>query len=131
MKHKLVLILFAVVLLASVNPVIAQEGVGETSDICQRAKLDAQADVNKMLWFGAGCLFGIFGLGAAYIIEPSPPATRLLGKPPEYVAVYTDCYRDEAKRIRTKGAWLGCVVGSVLSVAWYVVLVAAAASESD
>jgi len=128
MKHKLVLILFAVVLLASVNPVIAQEGVGETSDICQRAKLDAQADVNKMLWFGAGCLFGIFGLGAAYIIEPSPPATRLLGKPPEYVAVYTDCYRDEGKRIQTKNALVGCLIGEAAVLIIYAIAFAGAVS---
>ena len=128
MKHKLVFVLFAVVLLASVNPVIAQEGVGETSDICQRAKLDAQADVNKMLWFGAGCLFGIFGLGAAYIIEPSPPATRLLGKPPEYVAVYTDCYRDEGKRIQTKNALVGCLIGEAAVLIIYAIAFAGAVS---
>ena len=128
MKHKLVFVLFAVVLLASVNPVIAQEGVVETSDICQRAKLDAQADVNKMLWFGVGCLFGILGLGAAYIIEPSPPATRLLGKPPEYVAVYTDCYRDEGKRVQTKNALVGCLIGEAAVLIIYAIAFAGAVS---
>jgi len=113
--------------LVSFSAIVAQGA----QDACTQAKMDAQADTNKTMWMLGGCLFGLLGVGAAYVLEPSPPASRLVGKPSEYVAYYTDCYRDEAKRIRTKGAWLGCVVGSVLSVAWYVVLVAAAASESD
>jgi len=122
MKHKLVLILFAVVLLASVNTVIAQEEVDEKVKICQRAKLDAQMDVNKMLWFGAGFIFNILGLGAAYIIEPSPPPIRLLGKSPEYVAVYTDCYKNEAKRVQANKALVGCILGTILGAAVPIIL---------
>ena len=87
-----------------------------TQDACSRAKSDAKADVSKNMWMLGGCLFGIIGVGAAYIVESSPPASRLVGKPNEYVSYYTDCYKDEAKRIKTKSAWGGCIAGTALSI---------------
>jgi len=99
-----------------------------TQDACSRAKSDAQADVSGTMWALGGCLFGLIGVGAAYVIESNPPASRLVGKPREYVAYYTDCYRDEAKRVKTKNAWYGCIVGTALGVA---VQVGIAASRSD
>jgi len=53
------------------------------------------------------------------ILEPSPPATRLLGKSDEYVAVYTDCYREEGKKIQTKNALTGCLVGMAVELVFY------------
>ena len=61
------------------------------------AERDARNDVNTGLWFLGGCLGGVIGLVVAYAVEPSPPATRLLGKSPEYVAFYTDAYTETAK----------------------------------
>lgn len=85
-----------------------------TADAIAQAQVDASSDVNGMLWMGAGCLFGILGVGAAYIIEPSPKATRLLGKSPEYVAAYTDAYKNKAKSVQTSNAWIGCLGGTAL-----------------
>ena len=72
------------------------------------AERDAKSDVNAMLWLGAGCLFGPIGIGAAYVIVPSPPASRLLGKSNEYVAGYTDMYEDAARSIQVNKAMIGC-----------------------
>ena len=99
-----------------------------TQDACSRAKMDAKSDVNGTMWALGGCLFGLLGVGAAYVIESNPPTSRLVGKPSEYVAYYTDCYRDEAKRVKTKNAWYGCIIGTALAVA---VQVAVVASESE
>ena len=82
------------------------------------AERDAQADINKGLWVLGGCFGGIIGVIIAYSIEPSPPATRLLGKSPEYVAVYTDTYKEKAKKLQTNSALGGCGV-STLYVAIY------------
>ena len=78
------------------------------------AERDAQNDVNKGLWFLAGCLGNIPGIIVAYAVEPTPPATRLLGKSPEYVAFYTDAYREKAKKLQTNSAWGGCVVFAIV-----------------
>jgi len=102
------------------NPVLlnAQEKVN-VQEVCTKAQMDAMSDVNGTLWMGAGFLFGLFGIGAAYLIEPDPPASRLLGKSPEYVAAYTDCYRDAARDIQVKKATVGCVVGTLLYIGFY------------
>ncbi|MCD6531997.1 hypothetical protein J7K99_06115 [bacterium] len=108
-------------LLALVVPLFA-ESRDVTTKACTDAKLDAQIDINTTLWMGAGCLFGLLGVGAAYVIEPSPPASRLLGKSAEYVAIYTDCYKEEGKSIQTKAALKGCVVGTLVAWALYLAL---------
>ncbi len=77
---------------------------------------------------GGGFLFGLLGVGAAYVITPSPPAMQLLGKSSEYVAAYTDAYVRAAKGVQTSNAWIGCIVNGVISVVYAVVVVAAAAA---
>ena len=94
------------------TPIVAQQS---QLDACTQANIDAKNDTNETLWVVAGCLFGIFGLGAAFVIEPSPHAVKLIGKDADYVAVYTDCYRSSAKKIQTTQAWTGCL-GSCLGL---------------
>lgn len=82
------------------------------------AERDAQNDVNRGLWFLGGCFGGVIGVIIAYGVAPSPPATRLLGKSPEYVAFYTQAYTEKAKKLQTNSALGGCCV-STLYVAIY------------
>ena len=93
------------------------------------AERDAQADINKGLWFLGGCLGGFVVPMIAYGVELAPPVTRLLGKSPEYVAVYTDTYKEKAKKLQTNSALGGCGV-STLYVAIYGFLMAAAHSST-
>ena len=86
------------------------------------AQRDAQADVNIGLWFLGGCCGNVIGVIIAYANEPAPPATRLLGKSPEYVAFYTDAYRKKAKSLQANSAWTGFAVFAavyVLGIVWY------------
>lgn len=110
-------------------PALAQEV--SQADACTDAERDAEANTNKTIWFIAGCLGGLIGLIIAYAIEPSPPATKLLGKSPEYVAAYTDCYKRKGKSVQTKTALLGCGVAAVVYLAFVLVVTAAASSEVD
>jgi hypothetical protein len=100
-----------------------------SQDACAAAKAQAQADVNGATWFAIGCLGGVLGWIIAYVIESNPPATALVGKSPDYVAQYTDCYRIEAKRIRSKHALNGCLAATGLELVLYLLLVVAASSE--
>ncbi len=126
---KRVLIVLAVIVALSPLGLLAQLPVA--TDACMQAQMDAQADVNGTLWFLGGCLFDVFGVGAAYVIEPSPPATRLLGQPPDYVAMYTDCYKEKGKSIQVSNAMKGCVVKLVVVwlpyILWASILSAATA----
>ncbi len=98
------------------------------TDACAQAQMDAQADVNQTIWFFAGCfpvlggacllgiiggsLGGITGIGAAYLIEPSPSPTHLLGQPSDYVVMYTQCYKEKGKSIQLSAATKGCLAGA-------------------
>ena len=96
-------------------PILAQQG--DLAAGRMAGSTAARTDTNGTAWLAIGCLFGCLGVGAAYVLEPNPPTTALLGKSPEYVAAYTDSYRQTAKRKRTSKAWTGCVVGTLLSIA--------------
>jgi len=104
-------------------PLLALAQDEEAGDACLQAQLDAQSKVNGTIWLGAGCLFGLLGVGAAYLITPTPSAVALLGKSPDYVAVYTDCYADEGRSIQTKNAWLGCLLGGAAEALVYTLYV--------
>lgn len=103
------------------NPVVlsAAQTSEELKNACTQAEFDAQRDINGTLWLAIGFFGGIFGIAAAYVIEPTPPASRLLGKSSDYVATYTDCYKSAAKDIQTKNAIKGCVISGLLYVAVY------------
>jgi hypothetical protein len=112
---KIISSVIVISMLAAPALVLAQEA----GDACMQAQVDAERDVNTTLWFFAGCLFGIFGVGAAYLLEPSPSAVSLVGKSADYVAVYTDCYKDKGRSIQTNKALIGCLTwAGVNLVAW-------------
>ena len=91
-----ILLLSSLLLGQSYDPLTGEQ----QNDPCIQAAIDAQNDVNGTLWYGAGCLFGIIGIGASYVIEPNPNAFKLAGKTSDYASVYTGCYRLEAKKVQ-------------------------------
>ena len=105
----------SIILLITPLMVNAVETNGIDSAIAD-AREDARANINTMLWVGAGCLFHLLGVGAAYIIDPIPGASRLIGKSSQYIAVYTDEYKRVGKGIQTKQAIRGCIVSSLVYI---------------
>ncbi len=86
---------------------------------CAQAQQDAQMEINKTLWLAIGFFGELLGIAAAYVIEPSPPASKLIGKSPEYVAAYTDCYKDAGKKIQAHAAIKGCVLSVLVYAVTY------------
>ena len=98
------------------------------------AEADAEADTDKNFWFFVGCIGNLLGLAYANYDVPSAPASRLLGKSPEYVAFYSDAYMMKAKKIQTDYAIRGCITNNVVSVIGclgYGCLVAGAAAADE
>ena len=118
------------------------------------AERDAQTDINKPLWFGAGCLLlgasgscvgclslesplvdvmfpsvWAAGIAGSYFFRPDPPAERLLGKSPEYVAFYTDAYKAKTGTLQATWTAVGCASGSVATAAAALILLIAWASS--
>ena len=91
------------------------------------AKRDAKRDANKPLWFGAGCLLSgvayllkpygyllLIGALGGYIYEPGPPASRLIGKSPEYIETYTAIYNRKRGEVQANYMGIGCLSGCVV-----------------
>ncbi len=47
-----------------------------------------------------------------YSYRPSPPLSRLVGKPPEYIAVYIDTYKEQRRSAAASAAIVGCTLGA-------------------
>ncbi|RLF38766.1 MAG: hypothetical protein DRN12_07930 [Thermoplasmata archaeon] len=125
--------LIALVLVCALmlNPILAlAQQRAEIEEAKAAAEADAKANTNTALWFAAGCLGGYVGLHIAYIYQPSPFASRLLGKSPEYVAVYTDAYRNAVKEIQVKWAWTGYLTRAGVLVAYIALAVIASLSAA-
>ncbi|HEY6477817.1 MAG TPA: hypothetical protein VI456_14675 [Polyangia bacterium] len=91
----------------------------DTARAVMEATQDAQADNNAVLWFFAGCLLGLIGVIIAAVVDPSPPPARMMGKSPEYLAVYMTTYKSVGHSAQLHSALWG--IGVVLIV--YVVLI--------
>ena len=103
-----------------------------TLDAKSDAEFDAEEDVNTTLWLAAGGILGVVGnlplgaaaIGGAYLYQPIPPAERLLGKPAEYVSLYTVTYKTTIRNLQLNAALKGalggsaafCILGMVLNI---------------
>ena len=100
----------------------AQTELEVLKKIATAAKNDAEddADADGCLWFcggfslalGGGCLLGALSLIPSYSYRPSPPLTRLVGKPPEYIGVYIDTYKEQRRSVAASAAIVGCTLGA-------------------
>lgn len=129
LKNKVfVAIAFVMAFVVFATPILAQQG--EIMAGRMAGEQAARANVNGTTWLAIGCIGGLLGVIIAYVYEPSPSATMLLGKSPEYVASYTDAYKMTAKKVQTGKAWTGCIVFTLAYTALYVLAIAAA-EETD
>ena len=55
----------------------------------------------------------------------------MLGKTPEYVALYSDCYKAEAKSIQTKKATNGCLFYAAAMVVYVVLVMSTIDTDPD
>ena len=103
----------AVPIMAQQEELMAGRAAGEQA---------ANASVSGTMWLAIGCVGGLVGLIVAYAFEPNPPATQLLGKTPEYVAAYTEAYKETSKKIQVSKAWVGCIASTIASIVLSVIV---------
>ncbi len=74
------------------------------------AEIDAQNDVNKIIWLAAGFALNVIGILIAYIYQPPPPATRFFEKSEEFRLFYTEAYKVKARTIQLTYSIIGCII---------------------
>jgi hypothetical protein len=105
-------------------PVYAPPPV-DTGRAVMEATQDAQADNNGVLWFFAGCLLGVIGVVIAAVADPTPPPARMMGKSPEYLAVYTNTYKSVGHSAQLHSALWGMGTALVVLIVIYVIIIVA------
>ena len=83
------------------------------------AEQEAESDAKTVRWFFIGFFGGILGILIASVYEPSPPHSQLLGKPPEYIVLYTDRYKAKSQRTQVVESIGGFVVAIILALLWF------------
>lgn len=136
-----VLVFFMVLLIFSMPLVSRAQENSVQTEAMTAAVADANKSVNKLLWFGGGCLLAgvslvtygivdssdtffssfsdgicllpVVGLVGAYFYQPVPQPYLLIGKSPEYIAAYIVAYQLEKGLIQAQWASAGCLSGGV------------------
>jgi len=103
----------------------------DSSRAIYEAEQAAERDANKIMWYGMGCLLGPIGWLISEAGSPSPKAASLVGKDPEYIALYTDAYRSKIKKIRSTASLYGCLIGTGITVLVYALLLAEVAEAES
>jgi len=99
--------------------------LGTDTKACDKGRSDADWETDGTLWFILGLTLMIWGPVLAYVISPSVPEEHIKGKTASYAAAYADCYKDVAKAIHVKWAWLGVAALAVLAGIFFIVLLLA------
>ena len=86
------------------------------------AEQDAESNAKTVQWFFIGFFGGILGVLIASVHEPSPPHSRLIGKPPEYIILYTDRYKAKSQRTQVLESIGGFVVVIILALLLFFLL---------
>ncbi|MCY3722062.1 MAG: hypothetical protein OXI61_20245 [Candidatus Poribacteria bacterium] len=86
------------------------------------AEQESEFDAKKITWFFIGLFGNIIGVLIASIYEPTPPASRLLERSPEYIALYTDSYKAKSRSIQLRQSLIGLVVPVVFMILWVILL---------
>ncbi len=119
MTNSSISILVVVLLFSMPLSISAQETDSEIQQAREDAENDAEKYVSLLSWGAAGFACSCFGFAYAYASTPQIPAASLIGKSPTYVAIYTDVYRQHAKRRRMQASVIGWGLSSAFGTVYY------------
>lgn len=82
------LLVKAILLVFTCSIAFAQMPISDHEQAVMDAKFDAQ-NADTFAWIIPGFLCGVFGVAFAYLMPPTVPTYRLMGKSPDYITTYT------------------------------------------
>lgn len=94
----------------------------------EKGRVDGRLDAKgNALWVLAGspglCCsgVGVVGVALSILVPPRPPVSNLLGKSSSYIQGYTEGYKSKARWKNAGWSSLGCIAGTAVVTAIYVV----------
>ena len=73
---------------------------------------------SNSIWYANCCLSffyipigGVAGIAAAYIYDPTPSKSKLVGKNADYIMGFNEGYKLEQKKLNQQNAWRGFGIG--------------------
>lgn len=96
---------------------VTQRPVNWQQKAIANAKKHGKRDSPGIIFSFYGCTAPIIApivIGSGWVFKPSPPPTAIVGKSPEYVALYTETYQRSMQKTAAKRAWMGSIVGCVV-----------------
>ena len=108
-----VTVFFIIVLVFSMPFVAFAQQNSELAAAKAAAEQDAKANVNQRAWGVVGFLCMSPAVIVALTMQPPPPASRFVGKSPEYIRIYTRTYKAKVGNLQTGPALLGCLGGTL------------------
>ena len=84
------------------------------SNPCEEAAIDAKNDVEKWLWIESGFkAFWVSNKLSKQLIQ-NPKLEKLQNKSDDYVIDYTQCYKEEVKKLRISYSRMGCAGTAII-----------------
>ena len=106
---KSMVVLIAMSIIATPIPAYSQE-TNTNGGTFTEGLMEGQMMANgNATWVVGGFCCGIFGVGGAYLLPPSPPVHMLIGKSAEYVMGFTEGYKNESKKKNAQYAGIGFI----------------------
>jgi hypothetical protein len=106
---KVSVVLVILIFLNTSMMVLAQETELLRGVAIQNARKNAEEDHRGAAWYMIGCVLPVIGVAISNASTPTIPPSRLLGKSPEYINIYTDIYMRRRKQLQFGSALSGCL----------------------
>lgn len=85
------------------------------------AEREAEYDAKKATWFFIGLCGNLLGVLIASVYEPIPPTWRLLGKTPEFAALYAKTYISKGQSVQLRQSAIGLTVAIGLAILFAII----------
>jgi hypothetical protein len=126
---KICLLIYLILSLTLPVQLLGDEGQSQNTAKIE-AERDANADVNKACWIGAGMT--LIGVGIAMMWQSSSPDPGVFaGKSPEYIRAYTDAYGSRVQRIQSLYSLIGCGISSAVSCIFTIAVIKATSNAYE
>ena len=102
-------------LLLTINLINGQQNQIGEGNPCDQATTDAKNEVEKWLWVETGFMTGLYSSKLSESLVQNPKIENLLNMSEDYINKYTECYKEEVKRLQASYSRMGCIGNFIIA----------------